>query len=160
GQLVGEVLELVGRLALGLGTLLGLRRLLRLVERLVGRLLFLLGLVAAAYLLRLLGDPLLGLLLFGSRRLVGLLFGLLLGLLGHFGLLASEPVGLVGFRLSALHLLSEVVERLRGLLHLLLRLGRSRLLLGRLLGLAGRFLRLGLALRRLRGLELLRLAGD
>src|SRR5262249_57189321 len=134
--------------------------LLGFVDGHVGRLLLLLGLVATAYLLRFLGDALLGLLLLRRRRLVGLLFRLLLGLLGHLGLLASEPVGLVGFRLPALHLLGEVVERLRGLLHLLLRLGGSRLLLGRLLGLAGRLLRLGLALWRLGGLKLLGLAVD
>src|SRR5206468_309204 len=63
GELVGEILERVSGLTLRLSALLGLRRLLGLVERFVGLLLFLLGLVAAAHLFRLLGDALLGLLL-------------------------------------------------------------------------------------------------
>src|SRR5207244_11112185 len=82
-QLVGELAQSVGRLALSLSLLFGLSlSLLRTGQGFLSLLLFGLSLLAATDLLRFLGDLILHLASFRRRLLRGLLFRLLFGLGG------------------------------------------------------------------------------
>src|SRR5262249_13016408 len=128
GDLVGQVAQGVGRLARRLRPVLGLRRLLRPVQRLVRLLLLGLALLAAADLLRLRDDALLVRLLLVGRRPVRLRLGLAPRLGRGLRLLLRQAIRAGRLGLLAVPLVGEPLQRPGRLLHALLRLGVGRLL--------------------------------
>src|SRR5262249_9063130 len=136
GEPVGQIAELVGRVALGLRLLLGLGGLLGPGKRIERLLLLALCLVAGADLFGFLRNLFFLLFRLGLGGGVGLV-RVALGLGGGLGLLLGKTIGAVGFGLLAGHLLRQFVQRSGRLFHLLELFGVGNVGLGRVVGFAG-----------------------